>query len=59
MFASLDHLIRGRATQIDDLTSLAYVAHKFIYGDLPWETSSRLIKDNLALDKAEFVAFRY
>ena len=36
MFATADHLIRKRSSQIDDILSLLYVAYYFIYDTLPW-----------------------
>ena len=37
VYSSSHHLIMGQANEIDDLTSLVYVAYKFIFGKLPWE----------------------
>ena len=36
MFASIDHIIRKRASQIDELFSILCVAYYFIFGTLPW-----------------------
>ena len=36
MFASIDHIVRKRASQLDDLYSLLCVAYYFIIGTLPW-----------------------
>ena len=36
MFASIDHITRKRASQLDDLYSLLCVAYYFAIGSLPW-----------------------
>ena len=36
-FASPDHIIKKRASRIDDLYSLVCVAYRFVVGMLPWE----------------------
>ena len=60
VYTSFHHLIRGQANEIDDLTSLVYVAYKFIFGSLPWEKSEHsLIKKGQIVDKAEFIAYRH
>ena len=36
MFASIDHIVRKRASQLDDLYSLLCVAYYFVMDKLPW-----------------------
>ena len=36
LFASIQHILRSRVSQLDDLYSLLCVAHYFIIGTLPW-----------------------
>ena len=36
MFASTDHIIRNRPSQLCDLYSLLCVAYAFVHGRLPW-----------------------
>ena len=36
LFASIEHMMRSRASQLDDLFSLLCVAYYFVNGTLPW-----------------------
>ena len=59
VFSSFDHLVQGRANQIDDLTSLVYVAFKFLFGYLPWERDKSVEKDPKLINKVSFAALRH
>ena len=53
MFASIDHILRKRASQIDELFSILCVAYYFIFGTLPWiETIEYLHKKQKEKDKS-------
>ena len=41
-FASPDHIIKKRASRIDDLYSLVCVAYRYVVGILPWEEHLKL-----------------
>ena len=45
MFASIDHILRKRASQIDELYSIMCVAYYFIFGSLPWLKTIEYLHD--------------
>ena len=60
VYTSSHHLIMGQANEIDDLTSLVYVAYKFIFGSLPWEKNEHSLATNFSIsNKAKYIAYRH
>ena len=59
MYSSFDHLIKGYASQLDDVTSLAYIAFRFIYGSLPWERAQDVSCDPQYFNSKKFAKMRY
>ena len=58
MFSSFNHLIYGRANQLDDVTSLVYVAQRFLFGELPWENDPKVNENHSLVNKKEFLKLR-
>ena len=58
VFSSFDHLIYGRANQLDDITSLVYVAQRFLFGQLPWELDPQVREDQSLVNRKEFSQLR-
>ena len=50
-YASPDHLFNKRASQVDDLLSLLYVAYKFVYLKLPWDKMAKKMAERHGIDK--------
>ena len=46
LFASIEHIMRSRVSQLDDLYSLLCVAYYFVKGTLPWIAYIDLIHNN-------------
>ena len=44
-YAAPEHLFNKRASQVDDLHSLLYVAYKFIFLKLPWEKMAKRLAE--------------
>ena len=56
-YASPDHLYNKRASQVDDLLSLLYVAYKFVYLKLPWDKLAKKLAERQGVDKLDHIEF--
>ena len=55
-YSTFEHIANGRANQVDDVTSLLYIAFKFVYRKLPWED----FKDNKSSpNEVAYAVMRY
>ena len=54
----MNHLQSGFADQLDDLSSLVFLAYKFVYKELPWEKLEQVQSDPLFLNSDEFAEIR-